>query len=53
MDRNKKRAAAIVGVMAYIQSEEASGVTQAQVPIPENLYYQLKVLYEHLRLLFQ
>ena len=53
MDDSKKTAAAIAAVMAHIKSEEESGFMQATVPIPENLYYQLKVLYQHLRFMFQ
>ena len=53
MDDNKKTAAAIAAVMAYIKSEEESARMQATVPVPANLYDQLHVLYQHLRLMFQ
>jgi hypothetical protein len=52
MDDGKKTAAAIAAVMAYIKSEEECGCMQATVPVSENLYHQLHMLYQQLRLMF-
>ena len=53
MDDSKKKAAAIAAAMAYIRLEEESGRMQATVPVPEDLYHQLYVLYQYLRLIFK
>ena len=53
MEDRKKRIAALAAIMAYLETEQTALSMQPTVPIPENLYYQLNMLYKYLRVMFQ